>query len=215
MMETQSLTIDRPAGHRITGVEILLVGVAALAGLTGLLLKLPYRAPLVNSLLTVAGLAAVYSYLRFRLEILVPTGILIGLALCVAMDIIGNQFGLFSIRVAWIPYDLITHFTISGVSFFLVMWLLMTVIEKFSYSMPLGFIAFFSATITFSLSAYYEITELMDERWLGGHRIWNTRDTSQDLAADLLGVVVAAVIYTLAVRKRFRNSRADRLTLMN
>jgi uncharacterized membrane protein YjdF len=117
---------------------------------------------------------------------------------------IGNQFGLFSRRVALIPFDLIVHFTASGLSFVAVMWLLIGLIKQFGYRLPLGFIAFFSVTIAFSLAAYYEITELIDERVFGGHRIWNPRDTSQDLAADLIGIIIAATAYTLVIKRRRR-----------
>src|SRR5512143_654045 len=88
------------------------------------------------------------------------------------------------------------------------MWLLMTLIRRFGYRLPLGFVAFFSATTTFSLAGYYEITELMDERFFGGHRIWTPRDTVQDLSADLAGIVVAAICYGLAVRAQWRRGHS-------
>jgi uncharacterized membrane protein YjdF len=124
--------------------------------------------------------------------------------LSLALDVIGNRYGLFSRRIALIPYDIITHFAASGLSFIPVMWLVMKLIRRFGYRLPLGFVAFFSATTAFSLAGYYEITELMDERLLGGHRIWTPRDTVQDLAADLVGIVIAAVCYGLAIRTRWR-----------
>jgi uncharacterized membrane protein YjdF len=129
----------------------------------------------------------------------------------IALDVIGNQFGLFSMRFGLFPYDIITHFTVSGLSFIPVMWLLIKLIRRFGYRLPLGFVAFFSATTAFSLAGYYEITELIDERLLGGHRIWTPRDTVQDLAADLAGIVIAAVCYSIAVKKQWRldNSKLD------
>jgi len=126
------------------------------------------------------------------------------LLLSIALDVIGNRYGLFSIKIGFFPYDIITHFAASGLSFIPVMWLVMKLIQRFEYRLPLGFIAFFSATTAFSLAGYYEITELMDERFFGGQRIWTPRDTVQDLAADLVGIVIAAVCYGLAVRTRWR-----------
>lgn len=187
-------------------LEIMLAGLLTLAGLTGLLLRLPYRAPLVNALLTTLGLVWVYLYPRLRLGIRMPAGIILCLVCSVIIDVIGNQFGLFSQRIASIPYDIITHFAASGLSLVFVMWFVTTLIQRFGYRIPLGFVAFFSATTTFSLTAYYEITELMDERLLGGHRIWTPRDTSQDLAADLVGIVIASTVCYRVFRSWQRRS---------
>lgn len=182
--------------------EVLFVTVSALAAFTFLLLRLPYRAPVVNSLLTAFALSSLYSYLRLRLNIRVPFSMLLCLVFSVVIDIIGNQYGLFSRSFALIPYDIITHFASGTLGLVFVMWLLMALLERLGHGLTLGFIAFFSATTTFSLAAYYEITELMDERLLGGHRMWNPRDTAQDLAADLAGIIIAAVAYSLVIRRK-------------
>jgi uncharacterized membrane protein YjdF len=126
------------------------------------------------------------------------------------LDVIGNRYGLFIRSFATIPFDIITHFTAIGLSFIPVMWLLIALIRRFNYRLPLGFIVFFSVTTTFSLAAYYEITELIDERLLGGQRIWGVRDTVQDLAADLAGIVVAAICYSLVIRRRRRQGDSTR-----
>jgi uncharacterized membrane protein YjdF len=180
--------------------EVLLAGLTALFLYTALLLRLPYRSPLMNALLSVIALGSFYFYLRWRLDIRVPTPFICFLVFALVIDMIGNHFGLFSRRVLLIPYDTITHFVSSALSLIPVMWLLLTLIERYGFKLPLGFIAFFSLTTTFSLGAYYEITELMDERFFGGHRIWTPRDTVQDLAADLCGIIVATLLYTLIIR---------------
>jgi hypothetical protein len=204
-------SIKGSASHRITPSEVLIAGITALAIYTVLLLRLPYRSPATNSLLTTLALSSFYFYLRLRLNIRVPATMILCLVLSIALDVIGNQFGLFSKRFGLFPYDIITHFAISGLSFIPVMWLLIKLIRRFGYRLPLGFVAFFSATTAFSLAGYYEITELIDERLLGGHRIWTPRDTVQDLAADLAGIVIAAVCYSVAVKKQWRldNSKLD------
>lgn len=193
---------QEPASQAVTNAEIALVAVLALAMYTGLLLRLPYRSPVTNTLFSVLALSSFYYYLRLRLNIRMPLTMILCLTLSIVLDVIGNRYGLFSRRFGLLPYDIITHFTASGLSFIPVMWLLIALIRRFDYRLPLGFIAFFSVTTAFSLAAYYEITELMDERLLGGQRIWGVRDTVQDLAADLAGIVVAAVCYSLAVRRR-------------
>ncbi|MCI0486717.1 MAG: hypothetical protein L0229_08965 [Blastocatellia bacterium] len=199
----------RPARLRPGKGEALLVGMLALAACTGLLLRLPYRAPAVNALFTGGILASFYYYLRLRLKIRMPLKVLLCLVISVVIDMIGNQFGLFSQRIATIPYDTITHFTASALSFIPVMWLLRALIERFGHRLSLGFVTFFSVTTTFSLAAYYEITELLDERLFGGQRIWTPRDTVQDLAADLAGIIIAAIAYTFVIRRRERQHNLE------
>jgi hypothetical protein len=191
--------------------EVILVGLSAISVFTVLLLRLPYRLPVTNILLSTLALASFYFYLRLRLKIRVPAVMILCLVLSILLDVIGNRYGLFSRRILFIPYDIITHFAASALSFLPVMWLLMTLIRRFGYRLPMGFVAFFAATTAFSLAGYYEITELLDERLLGGQRIWTPRDTVQDLAADLVGIVIAAVWYGLAVRHRWRldNAKMD------
>lgn len=199
-----AVVAEKSESQRIGKPEVIVAGMLALAVYTVLLLRLPYRSPVTNFLLATFALSSFYFYLRLRLNIRMPVGMLLCLVLSIALDVVGNRYGLFSQRIASIPYDIITHFAASGLSFIPVMWLLMKLIRRFAYRLPLGFVAFFSVTTAFSLSAWYEITELIDERLLGGHRIWTPRDTVQDLAANLVGIVIAAVCYSLAIRTRWR-----------
>lgn len=199
-----AVVAEKSESRKIGKPEVVVAGMLALAGYTVLFLRLPYRSPVTNILLSTLALSSFYFYLRLRLNIRMPVGMLLCLVLSIALDVVGNRYGLFSRRIASIPYDIITHFTASGLSFIPVMWLLMKLIRRFAYRLPLGFVAFFSVTTAFSLSAWYEITELIDERLLGGHRIWTPRDTVQDLAANLVGIVIAAVCYSLAIRTRWR-----------
>jgi len=199
-----AVVAEKSESERTGKAEVVLAGILALAGYTLLLLRLPYRSPVTNILLSALALSSFYFYLRLRLNIRVPMVLMLCLVLSIVLDVIGNRYGLFSRRIALIPYDIITHFAASGLSFIPVMWLLMKLIRRFAYRLPLGFVAFFSVTTAFSLSAWYEITELIDERLLGGHRIWTPRDTVQDLTANLFGIVIAAVCYGLAIRTRWR-----------
>lgn len=189
--------------------EVLLAGTLALLGYTALLLKLPYRTPVLNVLYSSLALGSLYCYLRLRLHMQVPFRVVLCLVVSILLDMIGNRYGLFSQRIAFIPYDIVTHFLASGLSLVAVMWILLGLIKRYDYRLPMGFVAFFSVTIAFSLAAYYEITELIDERIFGGHRIWNPRDTSQDLAADLTGIIIAAVVYTLLISTRRRLADRD------
>jgi len=189
--------------------EALLAGFIALVIYSALLIRMPYRASLANGLYAGAALSAFYVYLRWRLSIRLPAVMVLGLVFGVFLDIIGNRFNLFSRTFGFIAYDVFTHFTAAALSLVPVMWLLLALIKRFDYRLPLGFITFFSVTTTFSLSAYYEILELCDEQFFGGHRIWTTHDTVHDLASDLCGITLAAIIYWLVIRKRWRLDHAE------
>lgn len=202
-------SIKESPSHRISASEALLACISAVAIFTLLLLRLPYRLPVTNILLSTLALSSFYFYLGLRLNIRVPSFMVLCLVFSIALDVIGNRYGLFSQRIGLFPYDIVTHFAASGLSFVPVMWLVMKLIRRFDYRLPLGFVAFFSATTAFSLAGYYEITELIDERLLGGHRIWTPRDTVQDLAADLVGILIAAVCYSLIIRRQGRTDNSN------
>ena len=200
----QGGSVEGSALKRIGAGEVLLAGALALLIFTLLLLRLPYRSPITNILLSALTLSSFYFYLKLRLNIRVPSAMVFCFVVSIALDVIGNRFGLFSRRIGPFPYDILTHFATSGLSFVPVMWFVMTLIRRFGYRLSLGFVAFFSATTTFSFAAYYEITELIDERLFGGQRLWTPRDSVQDLAADLVGIIIAAVWYSLAIRATWR-----------
>ena len=204
LKEVVPLTTERPVVQTVGRSEVLLAGLITLAIYSALLIRMPYRASLVNGLYAGAALSVFYFYLRWRLDIRLPSLMLLGLVFGVFLDIIGNRFNLFSRTFGFLAYDVFTHFATAALSLIPVMWLLLALIKRFDYRLPLGFIAFFSITTTFSLSAYYEILELCDEQFFGGHRIWTTHDTVHDLASDLSGIVIAAIFYTFAIRKRWR-----------
>jgi uncharacterized membrane protein YjdF len=143
--------------------------------------------------------------MKFRLGIQPPLLAIICPAIAVALDVIGNRFGLFSLKFGILPYDVIAHFAGSGLCLMAIMWLILAIFKRFDYKMPFGMAAFFSVVTTFSLASFYEITELWDEQLFGGHRIWSTHDTSHDLMSDLAGAILMAIVYsivkTFAARK--------------
>lgn len=198
-----------PVSQTVRKSEVWLAGLLALAGYSALLIRMPYRAPLVNGLYGAIALSAFYFYLRRRLDIRLPGPMILGLVIGIVLDIIGNQFNLFSRTFGFLAYDVFTHFTTASLSLIPVMWLLLALIKRFDFRLPLGFIVFFSVTTTFSLSAYYEILELCDEQFFGGHRIWTPHDTVHDLTSNLCGIVFAAILYTLAIRKRWRREHPE------
>lgn len=72
-------SIEEPRSHEISTWEILLAGLSALAIFTVLLLRLPYRSPVTNILLSTFALGSLYFYLRLRLNIRVPAAMILSL----------------------------------------------------------------------------------------------------------------------------------------
>ena len=182
-----------------------------LAGVTTLLIRLPYRPPVQNAIYTGVLLLSAYAYLRFRCGLIPPLVVVFCLALSVATDVFGNAFELYGTRVGPIEFDDLAHVVTAGLTLPAVMWLLdeVTRLRRQTVSVPL--LAALSTTATFSLSAYYEIVELWDELFLGGERLWGARDTPADLQWNLLGIVLAALVSApVFVRARARRKPATR-----
>ena len=52
----------------------------------------------------------------------------------------------------------------------------------------------------FSLSAFYEIIELWDEKYFHPNRIWGPLDTATDLQFDLCGIVIGTLLACVMLR---------------
>ena len=75
------------------------------------------------------------------------------------------------------------------------------VFSLFQLRLPPSLVAFFAGTTMFSISALYEIIELWDDKYFGGHRIWSVMDTAEDLQWDLCGIVLG-ILLARVVRQR-------------
>ena len=168
---------------------------------TAFLLKMCYLSLAFNTSFGIAYLTAVYVYLRARYGLVIPP-VLLGLVLAgVEVDALGNYFRMYGSRFGPMQYDEFAHMTIQALVTPLIVWLLYEGLERFGQRLSLGFTTFFAGTTIFGLSAFYEIIELWDELYFGGHRIWSTRDTSTDLQFDLIGIVVGAALAYLLLRR--------------
>ena len=117
------------------------------------------------------------------------------LASAVAVDVLGNVLKFYGKEFAGIQYDEFSHFLGAGLSAVATFWLLRATTRRFGHNLSLDFLAFLSASITFSFCAYYEILELWDERFWGDfQRLWSPQDSANDLQCDLAGIVLAALI---------------------
>ena len=112
-------------------------------------------------------------------------------------------------KIPWpVPYDVFAHFMIPILVAPALFWLIRLWFAKQGYRLPLSSITFIAINVSFSLSAFYEITEMWDELYFGGQRISTLHDTTRDLQWDLLGTIVGNLL-TYAVLKVRKQSRSQ------
>ena len=187
--------------------EFLAFSVLAFVGKSALLIRLPYRPIERNTVYTLALLAAFYCFFRFRFKITPPLFVVCCLGAAVAIDVLGNVLHFYGKEFAGVQYDEFSHFVGSGLSMVAAFWLLRATTRRMGHRLPLDLLSFLSATITFSLCAYYEILELWDERFWGDfQRLWSPQDSANDLQWDLGGIILAALI-TASIFKRADRTR--------
>ena len=179
--------------------EIPLVILALLAG-AAFLTKMCYLSLAFNTFFVIGFLALVYFYVRARFEIQIPV-VLLGLVFAaLQVDALGNYFHLYGQKFGPMQYDEFAHMMVQVLVSPIIVWLVGRVLQQSGFILPLKLTAFFAATIVYSLSAIYEIIELWDEIYFGGHRIWGSYDTATDLQWDLCGIIVGTLFSCIMLR---------------
>jgi len=177
--------------------EPLMVLLSLFAG-AAFLTKMCYLSLAFNTIFVIVFLALFYVYVRARLEIRIPIGLLLLVFAALQVDALGNFFHMYGRQFGPMQYDEFAHMTVQVLVSPVIVWLAGRLLRQ--YRMPLVLIAVFAATIVFSLSAVYEIIELWDELYFGGHRIWGSYDTATDLQWDLCGIIVGTLFSCIMLR---------------
>lgn len=180
-------------------VETPLVMVSLFAG-AAFLTKMCYLSLAFNSIFVLIFLSLFYFYIRIRLDIQIPVGLLALVFVALQVDALGNFFRMYGRQFGPMQYDEFAHMTVQVLVSPILVWLTGRVLHRLGYQLPLKLTAFFAATIVFSLSAVYEIIELWDEIYFGGHRIWGPYDTATDLQWDLCGLIVGTLFSCIMLR---------------
>jgi uncharacterized membrane protein YjdF len=179
--------------------EIPVVVAVLLAG-AAFLTKMCYLSLAFNTVFVIFFLALVYLYVRARLGTKIPI-VLLGLVFAaLQVDALGNFFHRYGRQFGPMQYDEFAHTMIQVLVSPIIVWLVGRVLQHCGYRLPLKLTAFFAATIVYSLSAVYEIIELWDEVYFGGHRIWGPYDTATDLQWDLCGIIVGTLFSCIMLR---------------
>jgi uncharacterized membrane protein YjdF len=180
-------------------LEVPAVMIALLAGAV-FLTKMCYLSLAFNSIFVLIFLTLFYSYVRIRLNIQIPLILLALVFLALQVDALGNFFRMYGSQFGPMQYDEFAHMTVQVLVSPILVWLTGRVLQQLGYRLPLRLTAFFAAAIVFSLSAIYEIIELWDEVYFGGHRIWGPYDTATDLQWDLCGIIVGTLFSCIMLR---------------
>lgn len=193
-------TRNRPARHAARRIGWYLEIIAASALFILVALNLAYMHILATTVGGALLLLLFWLYLKARYGITVPVIFLLFVLGAIEVDSLGNYFQLYNHMSGPVQYDELTHFTIPALMAPAMIWLLWAGIERFGYRLPLGLITFFAIAVNFTLSGFYEIVELWDERYFGGRRIWGPHDTPNDLQWGLAGITLGSVLTYLALK---------------
>ncbi|MEN3325843.1 MAG: hypothetical protein V7638_650 [Acidobacteriota bacterium] len=180
-------------------LETPLVMLSLVAG-AAFLTKMCYLSLAFNTIFVLIFLTLFYSYVRIRLNIQIPLTLLALVFLALQVDALGNFFRRYGRQFGPMQYDEFAHTMVQVLVSPIIVWLTGRVLQHFGYRLPLKLQAFFAGTIVFSLSAIYEIIELWDEVYFGGHRIWGPYDTATDLQWDLCGIIVGTLFSCIMLR---------------
>ncbi|HSE37633.1 MAG TPA: hypothetical protein VLG74_10045 [Blastocatellia bacterium] len=180
-----------------------------------LLIGLPYREWPVNTFYTCSLLLFFYFFFRLRQGLRAPVVVVLCLAAAVAVDILGNKFGLYGHPFGPLrDYDEFAHFAGSGFSAVGAFWLLRAATRRMGVLLSNSLLGFLSTSVAFTYCGWYEILELWDEYfWSGFERIHWWYDTPNDLFYDFLGVIafIAVATVSFSISERFAKERASQL----
>jgi uncharacterized membrane protein YjdF len=183
-------------------IEIVIIALILILG-TLFLLRMAYLPIWVTTPVGMIYVTMVTWFFREQYGLKMPF-ILPALAvLAVGVDGIGNYFGWYRTQFKWMQYDEISHALIPFLTAPTIIWLLRAGIEKYGWRLPLSLVAFFAATTMFTISGFYEVVELWDDKYMHpepGMRIHGPYDTPNDLQWDLIGIAAGAAL-TYAVLK--------------
>jgi hypothetical protein len=177
----------------IRPLDYLILFVLFLTG-AAFLLKMCYLPLAVCTAAGAAWLLAIYLYARARYGVRMPLALLLLVMGAVEVDALGNYFRLYGRAFGPVQYDEFAHMLVQALVTPMIVWLLSRALAHAGLSLPLGFVTFFALTLIFSLSAFYEIIELWDERYFHGQRIWSPHDAPNDLQWNLTGIIIGSVL---------------------
>ena len=114
---------------------------------------------------------------------------------------------MYDTKFKFFQYDEFTHTAVPALIAPVIVWLLRAGLDQFGYRLPLGMVTFFAITTMFTISGFYEIVELWDDKYMWpqpGMRIHGPSDTPNDLQCDLLGLVIGGALAYVTLKRQVR-----------
>ena len=209
------VAVARSNKNLFASIEFYAFCVVSFSAKSLLLIGLPYREWPVNTVYTCSLLLFFYCFFRFRQGLRAPILVILSLAIAVAVDILGNKFGLYGHPFGPLrDYDEFAHFFGSGFSSVAVFWLLRAGTQRMGFKLSSGLLGFLSTSVAFAYCGWYEILELWDEYWWSHfERIHTWDDTANDLFYDFLGVIVFVALLTLLFKLRKRKQKNNLISV--
>jgi len=195
---------ESPASRFFTVQDAFIIGSILIAG-SVFLLRMAYLRIWFSTPICFAWLAAIYFYVKHRFGVKIPVILLFLVYASVALDGLGNLFDFYNTKYRYFQYDEFTHTAIPALTAPVVVWLLNEGLKRFGYRLPLWIVTFFAITTMFTISGFYEVIELWDDKYMWpqpGMRIHGPYDTANDLQCDLLGMIIGGVIAYLVLRRQ-------------
>lgn len=147
-------------------------------------------------------LSVLYVLFDRMFKIKIPFGILFLLFVGVLIDALGNFFDLYGKKIWFFWYDEMSHFVGTGIIAFAMWWLFHHLSDTRRLIVPRNLIFLLVFSLSVTLAAFYEVTELWDE-WLSDRkRIWGEYDTARDLQWDMIGGGIGIILGHLILRKK-------------
>ena len=181
--------------------EVSLALLSLVAGVT-FLLMMCHLSFAFNTVFGIVYLTLFYVYLRGRHRINIPASLIVLVFIALQVDALGNLFGMYGTRFGPVQYDEFSHMMVQVMISPSIVWLVQKVFERLGHHLTVLLTAFIAGCLVFSLSAFYEIIELWDEKYFHPGRIWSPLDTATDLQFDLCGIVIGTLLACVLLRKQ-------------
>ncbi len=181
--------------------EVSLAMLSLMAGVA-FLLMMCHLSFAFNTVFGIVFLTLFFVYVRGRHKINLPASLVVLVFVALQVDALGNLFGMYGTQFGPIQYDEFSHMMVQVLVSPIIVWLVHRGFAKWGHNLPIPLTAFIAGSMVFSLSAFYEIIELWDEKYFHPNRIWGPLDTATDLQFDLCGIVIGTILACVLLRSR-------------
>src|SRR5262249_315755 len=114
----------------------------------------------------------------------------------------------YNTKFTYFQYDEFTHTTVPALIAPVIVWLLRAGLDHFGYRLPLGLVTLFAMTIMFTVSGFYEVVELWDDKYMWPApwmRIHGAYDTAEGVEWDVVGLTMGGLMAHAILKRQARS----------